>query len=202
MIKKHQLKEKYETLQSAFAAVVKAKSAADQKMVSVSMDYRFETYAVRLRTILSNTSKPILTSPCMLATSVSAVTQRFVRLDTAEPHLSCARSCPRPSSSENRYPKPSICSPDTETGKVAHVNFLPQQVLTRKVLDAKTWLGEVSQIIGGKVSGSLCTWSLLYVAAQGGGKDDSATGVGADASKVPEAIEVAKRVYKSRVEGA
>lgn len=48
-------------------------------------------------------------------------------------------------------------SPDVETGKVAHVNYLPKEVLERKVLDAKSWLGEVSKVIGGKVSViSLC----------------------------------------------
>lgn len=44
-------------------------------------------------------------------------------------------------------------SPDNETGKVAHVNYLPKEVLERKVLDAKAWLAEVSKIVGGKVSG-------------------------------------------------
>jgi alanyl-tRNA synthetase len=45
-----------------------------------------------------------------------------------------------------------VFSPDVETGKVAHVNYLPKEVLERKVLDAKSWLGEVSKVIGGKVS--------------------------------------------------
>ena len=52
-----------------------------------------------------------------------------------------------------------LFSPDTDTGKVAHVNFLPQQVVAQKALDAKTWLGEVSRVIGGKVSGS--PWCLF-----------------------------------------
>ena len=42
-------------------------------------------------------------------------------------------------------------SPDLDSGKVTHVNFLPKEVLDRKVLDAKVWLGEVSKVIGGKV---------------------------------------------------
>lgn len=42
-------------------------------------------------------------------------------------------------------------SPDEENGKVAHVNYLPKEVLERKVLDAKVWLGEVSKVLGGKV---------------------------------------------------
>jgi len=44
-----------------------------------------------------------------------------------------------------------IFSPD-DAGKVAHVNYLPKEVLDSKVLDAKIWLGEVSKVIGGKVS--------------------------------------------------
>ena len=47
LIKKHQLKEKYEKLQSDFAAVVKAKSAADQKMVRASQDFPLAAHALR-----------------------------------------------------------------------------------------------------------------------------------------------------------
>lgn len=45
-----------------------------------------------------------------------------------------------------------LFSPDTDAGKVSHVNFLPKEILDRKVLTAKSWLGEVSAVIGGKVS--------------------------------------------------
>lgn len=38
-------------------------------------------------------------------------------------------------------------------------------------------------------------------AVQGGGKDDSATGVGSEVDKIQEAVEVARKVYKSKVEG-
>jgi hypothetical protein len=44
-----------------------------------------------------------------------------------------------------------VFSPDEETGKVAHLNYLPKEVLSSKKLDAKIWLGEVSKVIGGKV---------------------------------------------------
>ena len=44
-----------------------------------------------------------------------------------------------------------LFSPDVEGGKVGHVNYLPKEVLERKVLDAKTWLNEVSAVLGGKV---------------------------------------------------
>ena len=47
-----------------------------------------------------------------------------------------------------------VFSPDEETGKVAHLNYLPKEVLSSKKLDAKIWLGEVSKVIGGKVSSS------------------------------------------------
>ena len=43
-------------------------------------------------------------------------------------------------------------STEQDTGKIAHTNYIPKEVLSRKALDAKTWLGEVSKVIGGKVS--------------------------------------------------
>ena len=79
-----------------------------------------------------------------------------------------------------------LFSPDNEGGKVAHVNYIPKEILDRKVLDAKTWLGEVSKVIGGK----------------GGGKDDSASGVGSEIAKITEAIQAAKKVWTEKVEGA
>jgi alanyl-tRNA synthetase len=48
-----------------------------------------------------------------------------------------------------------LFSPDVEGGKVGHVNFLPKDVLDRKVLDAKSWLNEVAVVLGGKVSSCL-----------------------------------------------
>lgn len=42
-------------------------------------------------------------------------------------------------------------SADPETGKVAHVNYLPKPILESKALDAKIWLNEVAKVIGGKV---------------------------------------------------
>jgi alanyl-tRNA synthetase len=35
---------------------------------------------------------------------------------------------------------------------------------------------------------------------QGGGKDDSASGVGSEVGKIEEAMAVAKKVYKEKVE--
>lgn len=100
-----------------------------------------------------------------------------------------------------------VFSPDEETGKVAHLNYLPKDILSTKKLDAKTWLGEVSKIIGGKVRGHASRdnargvrGAILTIRLQGGGKDDSATGVGSETGKINEAVEEARRVYKSRIE--
>ena len=48
-----------------------------------------------------------------------------------------------------------LFSPDVEGGKVGHVNYLPKEVLDKKVLDAKSWLNEVAVVLGGKVSHSV-----------------------------------------------
>jgi hypothetical protein len=45
-----------------------------------------------------------------------------------------------------------VFSVDTAKGQVAHQNYLPKEIVKSKKLDAKTWLGEVSKILGGKVS--------------------------------------------------
>ncbi|RXK35812.1 alanine-tRNA ligase [Tremella mesenterica] len=76
-------------------------------------------------------------------------------------------------------------SSEIDTGKVTHVNYVPKEILDKKSLDAKVWLSEVSKVLGGK----------------GGGRDDSATGVGVEGGKIEEALKVAKEVYKSKVEG-
>ena len=45
-----------------------------------------------------------------------------------------------------------VFSVDTAKGQVAHQNFVPKELVKSKKLDAKTWLGEVSKLVGGKVS--------------------------------------------------
>lgn len=45
-----------------------------------------------------------------------------------------------------------VFSADVEGGKVAHANYLPKEVMDRKVIDAKSWLADVSAVLGGKVS--------------------------------------------------
>jgi alanyl-tRNA synthetase len=48
-----------------------------------------------------------------------------------------------------------VFSVDTAKGQVAHQNYVPKELVKSKKLDAKTWLGEVSKLVGGKVSFSL-----------------------------------------------
>lgn len=43
-------------------------------------------------------------------------------------------------------------SVDREGGKVAHVNYVPKEILAQKKIDGKKWLAEVSKVVGGKVS--------------------------------------------------
>lgn len=45
-----------------------------------------------------------------------------------------------------------VFSVDTAKRQVAHQNFVPKELVKSKKLDAKTWLGEVSKLVGGKVS--------------------------------------------------
>ncbi|SGY99551.1 BQ5605_C034g11290 [Microbotryum silenes-dioicae] len=68
-----------------------------------------------------------------------------------------------------------------EDGKVLHLNFVPK-AMQSKAFNAKTWLTGVAAIVGGK----------------GGGKDDSAQGVGSEPTKVQEAIEQAKKLFAGR----
>lgn len=45
-----------------------------------------------------------------------------------------------------------VFSADETTGRVTHANYLPPHVLDNKCLDAKSWLAEVTTVLGGKVS--------------------------------------------------
>jgi hypothetical protein len=45
-----------------------------------------------------------------------------------------------------------VFSVDRTAGKVAHVNFVPQELVKSKKLDAKVWLEEANKVLGGKVS--------------------------------------------------
>jgi hypothetical protein len=44
-----------------------------------------------------------------------------------------------------------VLSVDSETGKVAHANYVPEG-MRKKGLDARTWAAKVAEVIGGKVS--------------------------------------------------
>ncbi|ORY24753.1 tRNA synthetases class II (A)-domain-containing protein [Naematelia encephala] len=156
LVKKQQLKEKFDKMQSEVAALVKAKTAADQKLVQDEIKQYFE----------ANPNENVFVGVFGIGGNAKV--------------LSVAATTIGKSLSKAVY----LFSPDTEAGRVAHVNFLPKDVLSTKKLDAKAWLGEVSKVIGGK----------------GGGKDDSATGVGIDESKIPQAVEVARSFYKTKVE--
>ncbi|QRV94097.1 alanyl-tRNA synthetase [Ceratobasidium sp. AG-Ba] len=71
-----------------------------------------------------------------------------------------------------------LFSPDSSGEKVTHVNFLPKAVVSKE-FDARIWATKVSAVLGGK----------------GGGKDDSAQGVGTNVEKIGEAIDVAREAY-------
>ncbi|KAL7421356.1 Alanine--tRNA ligase [Cryptotrichosporon argae] len=77
-----------------------------------------------------------------------------------------------------------LFSADADAAKVAHVNYVPAPFLEK--LDAKAWLADVAKVVGGK----------------GGGRPDSAAGVGTELDKVDDAVKEALRVWKTKVEGA
>jgi len=69
-----------------------------------------------------------------------------------------------------------VFSVDSEGGKVAHVNHVPES-LRSKGFDARTWAARVTETLGGKA----------------GGKEDGAQGVGTNIDKVREALEIARQ---------
>ncbi|OCF35527.1 alanine-tRNA ligase [Kwoniella heveanensis BCC8398] len=156
IIKKDALKKRFEKMQSELVAAAKAKTAADSKVIQEEIKAFFK----------ANPNDNVYAGSFDVAAG---------NAKTLAAATTTAKSL-----SKAVY----VFSVDPETGKVAHTNYLPKEVLDRKVIDAKTWLGEVSKVIGGK----------------GGGRDDSATGVGSEVSKIDEAIAVAKSFYKSKVE--
>ncbi|KAK4685281.1 alanyl-tRNA synthetase, partial [Tremellales sp. Uapishka_1] len=155
IIKKHHLKERFEKMQAEVTALTKAKGAADQKLIQDEIKQYFEV----------NPNESVYVGVFGIGGNPKTLTAAVL----AGKSLSKAVYA---------------FSPDSETGKVAHVNYLPKEILTRKVLDAKVWLGEVSKVLGGK----------------GGGKEDSATGVGLHEDKIKEAVAIAREVYRSKVE--
>jgi hypothetical protein len=55
-----------------------------------------------------------------------------------------------------------LFSIDRNAGKVAHVNFVPQELVKSKKLDAKIWLEEANKVLGGKVSSRGATTHLEH----------------------------------------
>jgi len=101
-----------------------------------------------------------------------------------------------------------LFSIDRNAGKVAHVNFVPQELVKSKKLDAKIWLEEANKVLGGKVNWCGAIMQTLTgtdhgdIHLQGGGKPDSAMGSGNNVDKVGEAITNVLAFYKTKVEGA
>ncbi|KAG9314172.1 tRNA synthetases class II (A)-domain-containing protein [Chiua virens] len=71
-----------------------------------------------------------------------------------------------------------VFSVSTEGGKVAHANYVPEDVRA-KGFDARTWAAKVIEVLGGKA----------------GGKEDGAQGVGVNVEKVEDAVRIAREVY-------
>lgn len=97
-----------------------------------------------------------------------------------------------------------VFSVDTAKGQVAHQNYVPKELVKSKKLDAKTWLGEVSKLVGGKVCLILSLSGRIWahhIRDQGGGKDDSAMGSGNNVDKLDEAIKRAVDFYNEKVGG-
>ncbi|KAG2015986.1 tRNA synthetase class II [Coprinopsis cinerea AmutBmut pab1-1] len=69
-----------------------------------------------------------------------------------------------------------VFSHDAEQGKVPHVNYVAPNLKAQGV-DARQWAAKVTDLIGGKA----------------GGKEESAQGVGSEASKLQEAIAAARQ---------
>jgi len=68
-----------------------------------------------------------------------------------------------------------VFSVDGETQKIAHANYVAPALKAQGV-DARTWAGKVTDIVGGKA----------------GGKEDSAQGVGLNEDKADEALAAAQ----------
>lgn len=89
----------------------------------------------------------------------------------------------------------------SEDQKVSHSSTVPKDAITKE-FNAKLWMAKVIEVLGGRVSIFFsCVFEALLIKLsffQGGGKDDSSQGVGTDASKISEAIEVATKFVSSQ----
>jgi alanyl-tRNA synthetase len=183
-------------------AVTKAKTAADQKMVSLSAGSRDRADLQITDEIKqyfdANPNENVFVGVFGIGGNAKVSSPSPIMNERmANPQILSAASAIGKTLSKAVY----VFSPDEETGKVAHLNYLPKEVLSSKKLDAKIWLGEVSKVIGGKVRLPFRISEKLQVADyQGGGRDDSATGVGSEGDKIKQAVAEALRVYKEKVE--
>lgn len=137
LIKKAHLRDRFTVTNNAYNQEVKAKAAADGKMITEALTKYFE----------ENPNEQVYVGE--------------FDVDGNSKVLASALLYGR-----NNGKAVYVFSVDREGGKVAHSNFVPKEILSQKKIDAKKWLGAVSQIVGGK----------------GGGKDDSCAGVGTEVS--------------------
>lgn len=156
LLTKHKLTERFNKLTAEVAAAAKAKLAAEQKAITDEVKAYFASNPNE------NVYVASFPSAAGNAKTLGAITNLGKQLGKAIYAFSV----------------------DTASGRVAHTNYVPKAVLDRKVLDAKSWLADVSAVLGGK----------------GGGKPESATGVGMKADKLDDAIATANKVYKDKVE--
>lgn len=138
LVKKQQLRERFDKISAEVAAAAKAKLAADQKLVS----HRGTGLLSKLTRKIGDEIKKFFTEN----PNESVYVGQFGI--GGNPKVLSGAATTAKALGKAVY----VFSPDTENGKVAHVNYLPKAILERKVLDAKVWLGEVSKIVGGKVS--------------------------------------------------
>ncbi|KIP06586.1 hypothetical protein PHLGIDRAFT_128168 [Phlebiopsis gigantea 11061_1 CR5-6] len=75
-----------------------------------------------------------------------------------------------------------VFSVDSDQSKVAHVNFVAEDAKAKGV-DGRLWANAIADILGGKA----------------GGKVDGAQGVGLNATKVQEALKVARAFYDEKM---
>ena len=68
-----------------------------------------------------------------------------------------------------------------DSTKLVHINYLAKSELVDG-FNAKSWIGKVSDLVGGR----------------GGGRDDSAQGVGEKVDSIEEAMGVAREAFEKR----
>ena len=123
LIKRHHLQKRFDKISSELAAAAKARAAAEQKQIADEIKKFFQ----------ENPNESVYVG--------------VFGVDGNAKVLGPAVTSTGKALSKAIY----AFSPDAEGERVAHVNYLPKEVMDRKVIDAKEWLAEVSKVIGGKV---------------------------------------------------